>query len=204
MSNQLETMSSKLLKVLDTSEVAPILDEHLQHLDIEHALVVAYAPHSLEEDDSTGQGQVLLQVGLSEAVVGRRLQLRSFPPQGIYAAEQAFRLALLPLVVDNQAMGFVAFSAANLNPLAAIVQNLASALRSGRLYQEALEARQAAEDANRLQRRFLSTVSHELRTPLSLIVSLRHAAARAARTLPATDALRRIEQSTSMPSTWVA
>ncbi|MBN1313532.1 MAG: substrate-binding domain-containing protein [Anaerolineae bacterium] len=170
-SNQLEVMSSELLKVLETSEVAPILNEHLPLLGIEHALVVVYTLH-LPEEDSLGQGRVLLQIGLSETAVGCQFQLRRFPPPGIYAAGQAFQLALLPLVVEEQAMGFVAFSAANLKPLAAIVQNLASALRSGHLYEEALEARQVAEEANRLQRRFLSTVSHELRTPLSLIVSL--------------------------------
>ncbi|HEX7975967.1 MAG TPA: ATP-binding protein, partial [Anaerolineales bacterium] len=39
-----------------------------------------------------------------------------------------------------------------------------------RLFDEAVEARQAAEQANLLKSRFLSMVSHELRTPLALIV----------------------------------
>ncbi len=42
--------------------------------------------------------------------------------------------------------------------------------RNVRLYDEALEARQSAEQANLLKSRFLSMVSHELRTPLALIV----------------------------------
>jgi signal transduction histidine kinase/AraC-like DNA-binding protein/DNA-binding LytR/AlgR family response regulator len=44
------------------------------------------------------------------------------------------------------------------------------ATRNVELYREAVEARQAAEAADGLKSRFLSTVSHELRTPLSLIV----------------------------------
>ena len=44
------------------------------------------------------------------------------------------------------------------------------ATRNVELYREAVEARTAAEAANGLKSRFLSTVSHELRTPLSLIV----------------------------------
>ncbi len=42
--------------------------------------------------------------------------------------------------------------------------------RNVRLYDEALEARQSAEQANLLKSKFLSMVSHELRTPLALIV----------------------------------
>jgi signal transduction histidine kinase len=42
--------------------------------------------------------------------------------------------------------------------------------RNIRLFDEAVEARQIAEQANLLKSRFLSMVSHELRTPLALIV----------------------------------
>ena len=38
------------------------------------------------------------------------------------------------------------------------------------MFDEALEARKTAEQANLLKSRFLSMVSHELRTPLALIV----------------------------------
>ncbi|MGC9523316.1 MAG: substrate-binding domain-containing protein [Anaerolineae bacterium] len=49
---------------------------------------------------------------------------------------------------------------------------ISDALHGILLYEEALRARQQAEEADRLKSRFLSTVSHELRTPLNLIVSL--------------------------------
>jgi signal transduction histidine kinase/DNA-binding LacI/PurR family transcriptional regulator/AraC-like DNA-binding protein len=42
--------------------------------------------------------------------------------------------------------------------------------RNIRLFNEAVEARKAAEEADKMKSSFLSTVSHELRTPLSLIV----------------------------------
>src|SRR5262249_21046456 len=104
--------------------------------------------------------------------VGRRFPCREFPPREWLPPDAAVHLALLPLVIDERATGFVAVSATNLEPCAAIVHNLAAALRTSRLYLDAVQGRRTAEEANRLKSRFLSMVSHELRTPLSLIVGL--------------------------------
>jgi signal transduction histidine kinase/DNA-binding LacI/PurR family transcriptional regulator/DNA-binding response OmpR family regulator len=169
MSNRLGLMTSQLLAAFDAAESAGILAQHLPYLGMEHALVALYSP---QEDDPWSVCTVLLDAGLPESAVGRQFPTREFPPPGLYPPDSAFQLAILPLVIDDQTTGFVALSATNLEPCAAIVHNLASALRSGRLYREALEGRRLAEEANQLKSRFLSVVSHELRTPLSLIVGL--------------------------------
>jgi signal transduction histidine kinase/DNA-binding LacI/PurR family transcriptional regulator/DNA-binding response OmpR family regulator len=169
MANRLGMMTSQLLAACDASESANILTQHLPHLGIEHALIALYSPR---EDDPVSHCTVLLDAGLPESAVGRRFPTREFPPHGLYPPDSAFQLAILPLVIDDQTAGFVAFSATNLEPCAAIVHNLASALRSGQLVRTALEGQRLAEEANRLKSRFLSVVSHELRTPLSLIVGL--------------------------------
>jgi len=169
MSNRLGLMTSQLLAALDVSESADILAHHLPQLGIQHALVALYSPR---EDDPLSHCTVLLAAGLPESGVGRQFPAREFPPPGLYPSDSAFQLAILPLVIDDRTTGFAAFSATNLEPCAAIVHNLASALRTGRLYRDALEGRRLAEEANRLKSRFLSTVSHELRTPLNLISGL--------------------------------
>lgn len=169
MANRLGLMTSQLLAAFDASEIAGILAHHLPHLGIEHALVALYSPR---EDDPWSLSTVLLDAGLPRGAVGCLFPTREFPPPGLYPAGSAFQLAILPLVVDDQTAGFAAFSATNLEPCAAIVHNLASALRTGQLYRDALDGRRLAEEANRLKSRFLSVVSHELRTPLSLIVGL--------------------------------
>jgi signal transduction histidine kinase/AraC-like DNA-binding protein/ABC-type sugar transport system substrate-binding protein/DNA-binding LytR/AlgR family response regulator len=169
MANRLGLMTSQLLAAFDASESADILAHHLLQLGLQHALVALYVPR---EDDPLSQCTVLLDTGLPESAVSRQIPVWEFPPPGLYPPDSGFQLAILPLVIDDRTTGFAAFSATNLEPCAAIVHNLASALRTSRLYRDALEGRRLAEEANRLKSRFLSVVSHELRTPLSLIVGL--------------------------------
>lgn len=168
-SNRLGLMTSQLLAALDVSESASILANHLPHLGIQHALVVIY---SSQEDDPFSRSEILLDVGFEGGSAQRQFMTREFPPGWLYPDDPAPQLAILPLVVDESTKGYVAFGARDLEPCAAVVHNLGSALRNSRLYREALEGRQLAEQANRLKTRFLSMVSHELRTPLSLIVGL--------------------------------
>ncbi|MBN1978680.1 MAG: substrate-binding domain-containing protein [Anaerolineae bacterium] len=175
MSNRLGLMTSQLLAALDASEdartqsIRAILANHLPQLGIEHALVALYE-HA--DDGRPALYTPLLDAGLPAGSVGHQLAVRDFPPVELYPPGTAYQLAILPLVIDERTTGFVALSATNLEPCAAIVHNLASALRTGRLYRDALEGRRLAEEASRLKSRFLSTVSHELRTPLNLITGL--------------------------------
>ena len=168
-SNRLGLMTSQLLAETDIAESGEILARHLPFLGIRQALVGLYARH---EEDPLLFGEVLLSFGFAGRAAGSRFLTRQFPSPEWLAPGETFQLAVLPLVMDGYAAGFAAFSAGNLEVCAAIVHNLASALRSSRLYQEALQGRLLAEEANRLKSRFLSIVGHELRTPLSLIVGL--------------------------------
>ena len=132
-------------------------------------------------------------MNLSKSATGSPFLTREFPPAGLFPSDRAFQLVILPLVIDEHTTGFVALSASNLELCAAIVHNLAAALRTSQLYRDALEGRKMAEEANRLKSRFLSMVSHELRTPLSLIVGLSEMVLRE-RQDPTGAALRDIEQ----------
>jgi signal transduction histidine kinase/DNA-binding LacI/PurR family transcriptional regulator/CheY-like chemotaxis protein len=169
MANRLGLMTSQLLAAFDASESADILAQHLPQLGIQHALVALY---SSRDDDPSSHCTILLDAGLPQRGAGRQFSARDFPPPGLYPPEAALQLAILPLVIDENTTGFAALGATDLESCAAIVHNLASALRTSQLYHDALEGRQLAEEANRLKSRFLSMVSHELRTPLSLIVGL--------------------------------
>jgi signal transduction histidine kinase/DNA-binding LacI/PurR family transcriptional regulator/DNA-binding response OmpR family regulator len=168
-SDRLGLMTSQLLAALDISSIADIMANHLPQLGIQHVLVARFSPR---EDDPLSHATVLLNTGMLESTTGDEFLTHQFPPLGLFPAEGTFQLAILPLVIDEITSGFVALSATHLELCAAIVHNLASAVRSIQLYHDALEGRNLAEEANRLKSRFLSMVSHELRTPLSLIVGL--------------------------------
>lgn len=169
MTSQLGLMTAELLTALNIAESAEILAKHLPQVGIKNALVALY---QASDEDEVAQAVVLISAGLPASTNGRRFDPRQFPLSDLYSTTEPIHLTILPLDVDGETSGFVAFSAPNPELCAAIVHNLIAALRASRLYRDAVDGRRMAEEANQLKNRFLSMVSHELRTPLSLIVGL--------------------------------
>ncbi|HSB02066.1 MAG TPA: substrate-binding domain-containing protein [Anaerolineales bacterium] len=169
MMSQLGMMTAELLAAMNISESAEILTRHLPEVGILNLLVALY---DHDGDDHTSQATILFTAGLPGISQGQRFETRRFPTPEIYPAETPVQLTILPLDVDGKTFGFAAFNAPNPELCAAIVHNLSAALRTSQLYNDAVEGRRMAEEANHLKSRFLSMVSHELRTPLSLIVGL--------------------------------
>jgi signal transduction histidine kinase/DNA-binding LacI/PurR family transcriptional regulator/AraC-like DNA-binding protein len=178
MMTELGLLTARLPSALEIAESSSILAEHLPRLGIDGFLVATYVD---DEDDAGATSEVLLSTGLTRDGRGLRFRSREFPPRELYPVDEPLQLIILPLRVDDETKGFVALSAANLEPSAAIVSNLATAIRGGRLYREAIDGRRLAEEANQLKGRFLSMVSHELRTPLSVVVGLSDMVVREAR-----------------------
>jgi signal transduction histidine kinase len=91
--------------------------------------------------------------------------------------QQVCAIATMPFIVDGRAVGalFVGrysrqpFTAAEINLLVAISQQLSVAVRLARLYDMEREKAIRSEQRERLERDLLSMVSHELRTPLTAI-----------------------------------
>jgi signal transduction histidine kinase/AraC-like DNA-binding protein/ActR/RegA family two-component response regulator len=169
LADRVGTMTAQLLASLDEAQIAATLTEHLGQLGIAHLLVVLY---EAEGDTPQAWCRIALAIGLPARGQGQRFPTGAFPPLALYPAGTPVQLAVLPLVSEDETIGFAAFEAGNLEPCATIARNLASALRTSRLYREAAEGRRLAEEASQLKTRFLSMVSHELRTPLNVIIGL--------------------------------
>ena len=164
---QLSLMSAELNETVELAPIQAILDRYVPALGMRHARLMLF--EAAEADPVAWS--LLPGPGHRETEnFSQRFPTRSFPPAGLYPETPPYQLALLPLLIQKKPAGFLAFDATNLYPCLAVVRQVTSALENIRLYREAAEGRQLAEEANRLKSRFLSTVSHELRTPLNLIV----------------------------------
>jgi signal transduction histidine kinase/DNA-binding LacI/PurR family transcriptional regulator/CheY-like chemotaxis protein len=166
-SEQLGLITADLLQATDESQIFEALARHLPDLGLERAEIVFF---DAQEDDPVAWS--ILHRIPGNGALPLRFPTRQFPTAGLYPENEAFSLALLPLVNQYGPSGYVVFDTTNLEIYGVIVQQIVTALKSARHYREAVEGRRLAEEASQLKSRFLSMVSHELRTPLNLIVGL--------------------------------
>ena len=69
----------------------------------------------------------------------RRFPTREFPPQTLYPPGELLNLAMVPLVFQEEHLGYVAFDGANLGPCGNIARQLAASLKVGRLHAQVIE-----------------------------------------------------------------
>ena len=133
--DRVSVLTARLSASLDEHQAVEILAEHLPELDIRHARVALFEPAG---NDAVAWSAVI-GAGSSPESASRRFPSRQFPPPGLYPPGELLSLALLPLVFQDEALGYVAFDAGNLEPCAAIARQLAAAFKSARLHAQVIE-----------------------------------------------------------------
>ena len=126
-------MTAKLLSSLEEDQVYKVLQEQLPQVGIHSGYVAFFEP---EGDDPYRNSRLRTYPANTPPL---RFATRAFPPPGLYPEGEPFSLAVLPLFFQDERLGYVTFDGDNLDPLATVVRQLASVLKSADLHQKVLE-----------------------------------------------------------------
>jgi len=126
-------LTARLLSSLDEDQIYGTLAEDLPQVGVRSAQVVFFE----KRDDDPVAGSVIYTQGRKMPPL--RFESRHFPPPGLYPENEPFNLALLPLSFQNESLGYVAFDGEDLEPLAMVVFQLASAIKGAQLHNKVLE-----------------------------------------------------------------
>ncbi|MGB7538178.1 MAG: GGDEF domain-containing protein [Anaerolineales bacterium] len=126
-------LTTRLLSSLDEKQIYATLADNLPQVGIRSCHVVFFDPRG--EDPLAGS----VISPREKDLPGFRFESRRFPPPGLYPDSEPFNLALLPLFFQHENLGYVAFDGENLEPLAMIVIQLATAIKSAQLHAKVVE-----------------------------------------------------------------
>lgn len=129
----LSELIARLSTTLNAQRAIELLTEYLRQMDIHHARVALF---EAEADDP-----VAWSVVIDPDPNAKRLRFpsRQFPPPGLYSPDLCLSLSILPLVFQNESIGYIAFDASHLEFSSAIARQLVATFKSARLYEEVVE-----------------------------------------------------------------
>jgi diguanylate cyclase (GGDEF)-like protein len=133
MSQALSELTARLNVTLDKRQAVEALDAHLTAIGIRHVRVALFEP----EGEDPVAWSVFLNSDLELA--RQRFATREFPLPALYPQDELLNLALVPLVFQDEPLGYVAFDAGNLGPCAIIARQLAATFKASDLHAQVFE-----------------------------------------------------------------
>jgi diguanylate cyclase (GGDEF)-like protein len=142
MSHQIGWMATRMFSAGTEKEILRIFSEHSAEIGIPFAQVAFFQPR---KEDPVGGLSFYCNLPAGENLKKDEdlrevcCDVKDFPTQEILPMEKPYALALLPLVFQDEPMGFTLFDAENLDPLATITRQLAAALKTQQLHMQVEE-----------------------------------------------------------------
>jgi diguanylate cyclase (GGDEF)-like protein len=124
---------ARLGATLDEQQAVEVLAESVADVGVQHAKVALF---KAEGEDSIAWSVLL---NSHSELTSQHFPTREFPPPMLYPADEMLNLALVPLVFQNEPLGYVAFDARNLAPCAIIARQLAATFKASRLHAQVIE-----------------------------------------------------------------
>ena len=130
---KLSMLTAGLSITLDEQQAIEFLATQLAAIDVRHARVALF---EAEGDDPTAWSVIPNPQADSPAW---RFPSREFPPPGLYPPDEILDLTLVPLVFQDESLGYIAFEGTNQESYALIARQLAAAIKTSRLYAQVFE-----------------------------------------------------------------
>jgi diguanylate cyclase (GGDEF)-like protein len=137
--HQIGWMTTRMFSAGSQNEILRIFAEHLAGIGIRFAQVALFEPR---KGNPLGGIVFYADLGRAPSADGLRemcIDTMSFPVSDILPAQRPFALALLPIVFQDEPLGFALFDAENLDPLATVIRQLGAALKTRELHNQAEE-----------------------------------------------------------------
>jgi diguanylate cyclase (GGDEF)-like protein len=137
MNHQIGWMATRMFSAGSEEEILRIFSEHSADIGISFAQMAFFQPR---KNDPVGGLSFYCNLpadsGAPKDEELRELccEMKDFPTREILPAARPYALAVLPLVFQDEPVGFTLFDAANLDPLATINRQLAAALKTQQLH----------------------------------------------------------------------
>jgi diguanylate cyclase (GGDEF)-like protein len=140
--HQIGWMTTRMFSAGSEQDILRVFAEHLAEIGIRFAQVARFEPRG-----GNPLGGITFNCNLWRQAEGPAedelrevcVDIRDFPTSDILPAGRPYAVVLLPIVFQDEPMGFAVFDAANLEPLATIIRQLGAALKTHELHNQAEE-----------------------------------------------------------------
>jgi diguanylate cyclase (GGDEF)-like protein len=125
-------LTSQLGGTVELADVARLLDGNVMQVGIRRVYAAVF---EAEGDDGVAWSSRLNP----DPDTRLRFPTREFPPPALVDPAQAFSLSVLPLLYQNEALGYIAFEDGDLSACIAIARQVAVALKMASLHKQVVE-----------------------------------------------------------------